>query len=101
MAHVRIQGLAAGDAQHHGAQDDEGDARLIDDELHGIVRADGPQNRGLRSDVVDTQHGNGGKPHQGDGAKKFANAAGAAFLHRKQTKQNDQGQGNHKFHESG
>jgi hypothetical protein len=38
--------------------------------------------------------GNAGKPHQGDGAEKLANAAGAVLLHHEQAKQNHQGNGN-------
>jgi hypothetical protein len=47
--------------------------------------------------VINAQHGNGGKPNQGDGAKEFANACGASFLHGKQAKQNDQGEGDHRL----
>ncbi|MNY82587.1 hypothetical protein D3C86_2247860 [compost metagenome] len=43
----------------------------------------------------DTQHGNGEEPHQRDGPKKLADAAGAALLHGKQAKQHDQRDRNH------
>ena len=41
------------------------------------------------------QQRDAGKPNQRDGTKKFTNASSAAFLHRKQTKQDDQGQRYH------
>jgi hypothetical protein len=40
------------------------------------------------------RHGNAGKPHQGDGAEKLADAAGAVLLHHEEAQQNHQGNGN-------
>ena len=94
MPHVGIQGLTAGDAQHHCAQDDEGGARLRPHEHQRVMWADGPQNGRILDDVRHAQHRNGDEPHNRDGPKKLANARRATLLHGKQAKQNDEGDGN-------
>ena len=52
-------------------------------------------------DVRQTQHGNTGKPDQRDRAKKLADVGGAAFLHGKQAKQDQQGERDYRLLESG
>ena len=95
MAHVGVQRLAPGDAQHHRAQDDEGRARVVPHEPQRVMRADGPQNGRIGLDMDQPEQGDAGKPDQGDWPKKLADAAGAAFLHCEQAKQDDQCQRNH------
>ena len=95
VAHVGIQCLAPRHAQDHGTQDDEGGAGLVPDKAQGVGRADGPQNGGVLHDVDHTQNGNTQEPDHRDGAKELANAGGAALLHRKQAKQNHQGERDH------
>ena len=101
MAHVGVQRLATRHTQHHGPQDDEGDERLRPDELQCVKRVQRPQDGRVGGNVVHPQNGNHGKPHQRDGAEKFANAAGATFLHHKQEKQDHQRERHHKTLEGG
>ena len=61
------------------------------------MRTDGPQNFGLRGNVVQAQNSNGREPDQRDGAKKLTNASRASFLNSKQAKQNDQCERNDGF----
>lgn len=79
VAHVCVQSFASRDAQNHSAQNDEGGAWVLPHEHHGVMRTDGPQNFGLRGNVVQAQNSNGGKPDQRDGAKKLTNASRASF----------------------
>src|SRR5690606_14341377 len=81
MAHVGVKRLAASDTQHHGTQDDEGNAGLLPHECNGIVRTDGRQNTRIASNMVNAQGRNDGKLHHHDGAKKAPNAGTAALLH--------------------
>ena len=97
MAHVGVQRLTTRHAQHHCAQNDEGGARVVPHEAQRIVRAHGPQHRRVVHDVRNTQHRNGGKPHQRDGTEELADVGRAALLHGKQHEQNDQGQRNHRL----
>ena len=99
VAHVCVQSFAPRDAQNHSAQNDEGSARVLPHEHHGVMRTDRPQNFGLRGNVVKAQNSNGREPDQRDGTKKLANASRASFLDGKQTKQNDQGERDDGFFE--
>jgi hypothetical protein len=56
MAQVGVQRLGAGDAQHHGTQDDEGGARVGEHEAQRVVRADGARISGMAHDVRHAQH---------------------------------------------
>ena len=96
VTHVGVQRLTASDAQHHGAQNNEGGAWVVPHETQCVMRADGPQNGRVGGNMRDAQQRDAGEPDQRDGPKKLANAAGAAFLHGKQAKQNDQRERNHK-----
>ena len=96
---VGIQGLGPCHTQHHRAQDDEGRARLVHDEAHRIVGADGPQHGGVLDDVADTQHPQHQKPQQGDRPEELADAGSAPLLHHKQQEQDHQGDRDHVFAE--
>ena len=95
VPHVCVQGFAACHAQHHCAQNQKSYLRLGEHETQRMMRTQGPQDFWMVNDVIHTQCGNDGKPHQSDGAKKFTNATGAVLLHKEQTKQNEQSQRDH------
>ena len=97
MTQIGIKRLTARHAQDHSAQNNEGRSRVAQHEAHGVVRAHGPQNGRVVDDVREAQHGNGEEPHDGDRTKKLADASRAALLHKKQAKQDHQGQRNHGF----
>jgi hypothetical protein len=95
VAEVGVQRLGAGHAQHHGAQDDEGGARVVPHEHQGVVRAQRHQDVGVGGDLRNAQQRQHAKPDQRDRPEKFADAGRAVFLHREQGEQNDQGDGDH------
>ena len=101
VAHVGVERLATRHAEHNSAQNDEGGARVIPNKAHRVMRADGPENGRMGDDVADAQHRNTDKPDDRDRAEKFANARGAAFLNRKQPKQDDQRERDHVLFEGG
>ena len=95
MPEVGIQGLGAGDTQHHRAQNDEGHQRVVDDEGKRVLRVDRQQDLGVVCDMHHAKQRDHRKPHQRDRPEEFADAACAAFLHREQHEQDDQRERNH------
>ena len=96
---VGIQRLSPGHTQHHRTQDDEGRARLVDNETHRIVGADGPQHGRVLHDMADSQRPQNEEPQECDRPEEFADARSAALLHKEQQEQNHQRDGNHVFAE--
>ena len=96
MPHVGIQGLAAGHAQDHRPQNDEGGAGVVPHKAQSVMRADRPQDPRLVNDVAHAQNSDGDKPDHGDRAEELANAGCATLLHGKQAKQNHQRERDHK-----
>ena len=98
MAHVRIKGLAAGDTQHHDAQQEKSpDTVILEkiDAVEGIYRG---QNLGALQDRLEAEPGDDGKPDNHDGTEKFADPAGAMSLRPKEQQEYAAGEGqNHRF----
>ena len=101
MAQVGVQGLGAGHAQHHGAQQNKGHAGVVPHKGQRVIRVQGHQNMRIAGNMKHAHHRNHRKPQQRNRAKKLADASGAAFLHQEQAKQNHQRNRHHVFHELG
>ena len=94
MTHIRIEGLTAGNAQHHGTQNNEGNAWALPHEADRVMRTDRHQNVRVAGDIDDAQHRNHGKPDHHDRTEELSNTGGSSLLHYEQAQQNDQGEGN-------
>jgi hypothetical protein len=89
----RHTGLAAGHAQHHRAQRDEGHQGLLQEEADGVQRVQGHQHGRVLDDVGQAQGDQGEEPDQGDRPEELADAAGAEALHREQRGEHQQRDG--------
>ena len=101
MAHVSVKRFTSCHAQHDGAQNDEGDVRVVVGEAQRVVWTDGQKDRGVGCDVADAQKRDDHEPDNGNGAKKLPYPCSALLLHGKQAKQNEQRQRDHIAFESG
>ena len=90
VPHVRVQGLAAGHAQHHGAEDDEGDARLRQDEFQRVVGVQRQQDGRMVRDAVQARCRNHNEPQHHHRPEPAPYAGRAAFLHDEQQQQHGQ-----------
>ena len=95
VAHVGIQGLAAGDAQHHGTERHEGDKRLAGDEAQGKQGVDGTQDVGMSGDLHCAHDRDHDEPQHHHGPKQSPDAGRAVLLHQKQPQQDHQRERNH------
>ena len=92
MPHIGVQRFAASHAQHHGPQNNEGDAGVVQAKAPGVVGREGPQNLRMLGNMQQPQSRNGQEPQHHHRAKKFANASSPCFLHKEQGEQHQQGQ---------
>ncbi len=95
VAHVGVERLRAGDAEHDGPQGDEGDTRSAGHEIEGVERVDGLQDGGVLPDLIGAERRQHPKPEQHDRAEQAADAGGAVMLHPEQDHQYGEGDGQH------
>ena len=69
MPHVGVEGLAAGDAQHHHPQDESPREPVVEKKLAGMPGIDCGQDFGVPEDGVDTQETDDDKPDNHDRAE--------------------------------
>ena len=85
MAHVGIQRLGAGDAQHHGAEHDERQHLVLHAQRDRVAAAKSPAARtGAARSRPAPSSADDDEPHRHDRAEHPADAAGAAPLHGEQ-----------------
>ena len=79
MAHVGVERFGAGDGEHHGAEREEAQHGLVDNELRGIERTNRLQHFGRSADINDSRDGERRKPqahhraeHQADRARPMS-----------------------------
>jgi hypothetical protein len=80
VAHVRIEGLAPGDAQDHRAQDDGSGPAVVDEESDRVARVQGGEHRRDVDDLARAQPGQDQEPQQHDRAEDAADAPGSLAL---------------------
>ncbi len=95
MAHVGIQGLAAGHGQHHRAKDQHSVNAVAKEERSAMVRRQGPEDFGPLGNVIHPQHGQRYEPHCHHRSEELADAPGAAPLDGEQGHQNGARQRQH------
>ena len=75
-----IQGFAAGDAQHHGAEQEKAAEAVVQKKLDRVPGINRGQDLGPLDDGQEADQADDAKPEDHDGAEKFADAAGAMTL---------------------
>ena len=88
MAHVRIKRLAAGDAEDHGAEQQEAVAPVFQEKPHGVARIHGREHARVRHDPPGPERRDGHEPDERDGPEDVPDARRAALLHEEQREQN-------------
>ena len=96
MAHVGIQGLTAGDRQHHRTESEKSLMGMGDDQIDGIQRIDGIQHGGIGDDLTQAEYCECREPQTHHRAEPHADRASAAFLDPEQRGQDRGGGGNHR-----
>jgi hypothetical protein len=94
VPHVGVQGLTAGDDEHHRAEDEEPVQPVPLEELDAMAREDGPQHVGPLQDLPQSEAGEREKPDKHDGTEEPAHPASALLLNREQADQ-DQARDRH------
>ncbi len=93
MAHVGVERLRTGDAEHDGPQGDEGDTRSADHEIEGVERVDRLQDGGVLRDLIGPERRQHPEPDQHDRAEQATDASGAVMLGPEQDHQHGEGDG--------
>ena len=90
VAHVGVERLGAGDAQHDRAERHERDARVREQEHQRVVRRERFQDRGVVADVHQPEHCEHREPQHHHRPEELADALGAVALEQEQGGQHDQ-----------
>ena len=87
VAHIRIQRLAAGYGQNHGAEDEQAVRAVSNEESDAVMRRKSAQDLWLLKDVVDAKARHRDEPHEHHRAKELADITGSAPLDREEPEQ--------------
>ena len=88
MAEVGVERFGAGDREEHGAECDEADHAVVDEEAHAVDRIEGAAARSDSAAMCQSAGDrDGDEPDQRDRAEEGRDLRGAARLHREQRDQ--------------
>ena len=91
MAHVGVEGFAAGDGEDDAAEDDDALEPVVHEVVDGVVRRQGFEHAGILQDVEDAEPPDEEEPHGHDRAKQLAQQGGAALLNGEQAHEDRDG----------
>ena len=95
MAHVCVEGFAAGHTQYHRAQQGKGVQFVVHKESQSVVGRDGRQDSRLLDQMIQPQSPQHRKPDQHNRPKQLAQRSCPALLKGEQTQQNHGGDAHH------
>ena len=95
MAHVGVECLGPGHAQHDGAEHGEPMEAVLPEKSERVSRVDCRQHDRLSDDPADAEHGDGDEPEHHDRTEQAADAVGAVFLNGKDNDQDGHGDRHH------
>ncbi len=88
MAHVGIEGFCPGHGQEDAAQDDKAEKPVVQQEQHPVMRRQGPEDREIIKQMIDSHSRQDQEPQGGQRSKEFGYTAGATRLDQEQANQN-------------
>ncbi len=93
VSHVRVEGLAAGDAEDDRAHEEERDERVGFDEVEGVAGVDGVDHARVVKNLLEAQAGDADEVHRHDGAEDVSEFGGTFLLDCEECQKGDHREG--------
>ena len=88
VAHVGVEGLAAGDGEDDGSKNMEAGPAVVGEVFPGVVGRKGGEDFGIEAEVIGSKGADRQEPNDHNWTEKFSDGAGALALNRKKSDEN-------------